>query len=262
MVFYAKQRLRKRIFSSQTLAFYGKIRYNIGWIISERINLMDKKAFSSVLRFMKAKPWLIIGMIAAMLALTFGEQRLSDVLLEVELTYADYGLAVIRLILQTALSAVLVYAWHKDKNEAAPFAAVDILKLFVTTLVTTVAVTFLMVTVVLIPLGVWLYLRIDFYMNTYITGKSNGIFSCVGASYRMMKNKVGRYLVFVLKYLAFYFVIEIAVTLLTVVPVFSLSESARTALDVVDVVFTSLFMPYRFLLKCGYYDTVLTEREE
>ncbi len=220
---------------------------------------MDKKAFLSVLRFMKAKPWLILGMIAAMFALTFGEQKLSEVLQEAELTYVDYGLGVIRLILQTALSAVLIFAWHSDKKEAAPFAAIDILKLFITTFVTTVAVTLLMVTVVLIPVGVWLYLRIDFYMNTYITGKSNGVFSCVGASFRMVKGKTGRYLLYNLKYLAFYFVVEIAVTLLSVVPGVPLSEGARAALDVFDVVFLSLFMPYRFLLKCGFFDEVLTE---
>ncbi len=220
---------------------------------------MDKKAFSSVLRFMKAKPWLILGMIAAMLFVTFGEQKISDVLVDADLTFADYGLAVIRLILQTALSAVLVFAWHKDKNEAAPFAAVDIPKLFVTTFVTTVLITFLMVTVVLIPLGVWLYLRIDFYMNTYITGRSNGVFSCVGESFRAVRGKTGRYLLFNLKYLAFYFIIEIAVTLLSVLPGVPLSEGARTALDVFDVVFLSMFMPYRFLLKCGFYDEVLTE---
>lgn len=220
---------------------------------------MDKKAFSSVLRFMKAKPWLILGMIAAMLLVTFGEQQISDVLVDADLKIADYGLGVIRLILQTALSAVLVFAWHRDRNEAAPFAAVDIPKLFVTTFVMTVAVTFLMVTVVLIPLGVWLYLRIDFYMNTYITGRSNGVFSCVGESFRMTKHKAGRYLLFNLKYLAFYFIVEIVVTLLSVIPNVPLTESARTALDVFDVVFLSLFMPYRFLLKCGYYDEVLTE---
>lgn len=227
--------------------------------MERKTSSMDKKAFSSVVRFMKEKPWLILGMIAAMLVLTFGEHALSDVLLDVELTYADYGLAVIRLILQTALSAVLVFAWHKDQNEAAPFAAVDILKLFVTTFVTTVAVTFLMVTVVLIPLGVWLYLRMDFYMNTYITGRSNGVFSCVGESFRMVKGKTGRYLLFNLKYLAFYFVVEIAVTLLSVIPNIPLTESMRTALDIIDAVFLSVFMPYRFLLKCGYFDEVLTE---
>lgn len=222
---------------------------------------MDKKAFSSVLRFMKANPWLILGMIAAMLLLTFGEKALSDVLQEVELTYADWGLGVIRLILQTALSAVLVFAWHKDKNEAAPFAAVDIPKLFVTTFVTTVVVTLCMVTVVLIPLGVFLYLRFDFYMNAYITGRSNGVFSCVGESFRMVKGKTGRYLLYNLKYLAFYFVIEIAVTLLTVIPGIPLTDSVRTALDVFDAIFLSLFMPYRFLLKCGYYDEVLTTED-
>ncbi len=222
---------------------------------------MDKKAFSSVLRFMKAKPWLVVGMIAAMFVVTFGEQMLSGVLQDADLKYADYGLGVIRLILQTALSVVLVYAWHRDRNEAAPFSAVDIPKLFVTTLVTVLCVTFLMVTVVLIPLAVFLYLRFDFYMNTYITGRSNGVFSCVGESFRTLKGRTGRYFVFILKYLAFYFLIEIAVTLLSVVPGVPLSESARTALDVFDVIFHSLFMPYRFLLKCGYYDEVLTAED-
>lgn len=245
---------------------------------------MDKKAFSSVLQFMKSKPWLILGMIGAMLLLTFGEQALSDVLLEVELTYADYCLAIIRLILQTVLSAVLVYAWHKEKNEAAPFAAVDIPKLFVTTLFTTVSIAFCIVAsllipavvwlaaqsaaavipafivcAALIPVGIFLYLRIDFYMNVYITGKSNGIFSCVGGSFRMTKGKAGKYLLFNLKYLAFYFLVELVVTFLSVFPGIPLTESARTALDVTESLFLSLFMPYRFLLKCGYYDVVLTE---
>ena len=98
-------------------------------------------------------------------------------------------------------------------------------------------------------------------MNTYITGRSNGVFSCVGESFRTLKGRTGRYFVFILKYLAFYFLIEIAVTLLSVVPGVPLSESARTALDVFDVIFHSLFMPYRFLLKCGYYDEVLTAED-
>lgn len=233
---------------------------------------MDKKAFSSVLRFMKAKPWLIVGMIAAMFVVTFGEQMLSDVLRDVELTCVDWGLGVIRLILQTVLSVALVYAWHKDRNEAAPFSAVDIPKLFVTTLVTVVCVTFLMVTVVLIPLAVFLYLRFDFYMNTYITGRSNGVFSCVGESFRMTKGRVRRYFVFNVKYLAFYFLVETVLFLLSfligmpeelraaLVPGLadvSLSDGLSKAVDVVYVIFMSVFMPYRFLLKCGYYDEVL-----
>lgn len=233
---------------------------------------MDKKAFLSVLRFMKAKPWLILGMIGAMLLLKFGEQQLSDVLREVDLTYVDWGLGVIRLILQTALSAVLVFAWYKDKDKAAPFAAVDILKLFVTTFVTTVGVTLCMVTIVLIPLGVWLYLRIDFYMNTYVTGKSNGIFSCVGASFRTMRGRTGRYLWFNIKYLLFYFLVlfilfavsflislpeELRTYVSVILPDLPTSERLSTTLDVIYAVFLSLFMPYRFLLKCGYYDEVL-----
>lgn len=235
---------------------------------------MDKKAFSSVLRFMKAKPWLILGVIAAMLLMTFGEQMLSDVLRDVDLTYADWGLGVIRLILQTALSSVLVFAWHKERNNAAPFAAVDILKLFVTTFVTIVVVSLCMLSIVLLPLGVILYLRFDFYMNTYITGRSNGIFSCVGASYRLVKGKTGRYLLFNIKYLAFYFLVEVALFLVSflvglpeelreaILPNMADSamiEALGRAVDVIYVVFMSLFMPYRFLLKCGYYDEVLTE---
>lgn len=233
---------------------------------------MDKKAFSSVLRFMKAKPWLVVGMIAAMFVVTFGEQMLSDVLQDADLTYADWGLGVIRLILQTALSVVLVYAWHRDRNEAAPFSAVDIPKLFVTTLVTVVCITVLMVTVVLIPLAVFLYLRFDFYMNTYITGRSNGVFSCVGESFRMTKGRTGRYFLFNLKYLAFYFIVEavlymlsflismpdeLRATLLPGLAGASLPADLSKAVDIIYVIFMSLFMPYRFLLKCGYYDEVL-----
>ena len=244
---------------------------------------MDKKAFSSVLRFMQAKPWLILGMIAAMLLLTFGEQKLSAVLVEVELTYADYVLAVIRLILQTALSVVLIFVWHKSQNEAAPFAAVDILKLFVTTLVafapvflaasavlvllwiglflqkTAVIVLSFALAALLTPFVLRLYLRIDFFMNVYITGRSNGILSCIGESFRTMKGKAGRYFVFNLKYLAFFFLIEIALAFPALIPSLELPDGLRTALDIFDPIFLSVFMPYRFLLKCGYYDMVLTE---
>ena len=116
---------------------------------------MDKKVFSSVLRFVKAKPWLILGMIAAMPFLNFGDPKLSEVLRDTELTAVDWGLWVIYRILQTALSAVLVFAWYRDKKKAAPFAAVDILKLFLTTLVTTAVVT---VCILIPPLGIWLFL--------------------------------------------------------------------------------------------------------
>ena len=221
---------------------------------------MEKRAFLNVLSFIRKKPWLIAGMIAAMLVLRFGEQALSTVLLEAELQVADYILALIRLILQTALSTVLVFVWYKDREKAAPFAAVDILKLFVTSLCTTLLITVSMLTVVLLPLGIWLYLRLDFYMNTYITGRSNGIFSCVGESFRVSKGHAGRYFVFNLKYLLFYFVIEFAATILMIVPGFTqapLPGGVQLALDWVDPLIISVFMPYRYLLKCGFYDTVI-----
>lgn len=221
---------------------------------------MTKKAFSRVLAFMKRKPWLILGMIAAMLVLTFGEQALSGVLIEADLAAADYVLGVIRLVLQTALSTVLVLVWYRDRDKAAPFAAVDILKLFVTTLLTTLLITFCVVSVVLLPLGIWLYLRWDFYMNAYITGRSCSIFSCVGESFRMTKGHAAKYLVYNIKYLLFYFVIELAVTVATTVPDFThtpLPGVLQTMSDVCYPIFVSVLMPYRYLLKCGFHDEIL-----
>ena len=220
---------------------------------------MTKKAFSRVLAFMKTKPWLILAMIAAMLLLTFGEQALSGVLIEADLAAADYVLGVIRLVLQTALSTVLVLVWYRDRQKAAPFSAVDILKLFVTTLLTTLLLTFCVVSVVLLPLGVWLYLRLDFYMNVYITGRSNGIFSCLGESFRMTKGHAAKYLVYNIKYLLVYFLIEFAVTIVTTIPSFThtpLPGAVQTAADVFYPIFVSVLMPYRYLLKCGFYDEI------
>lgn len=230
---------------------------------------MDKRVFSSVMRFVKAKPMLIVGMVCAMLFITFGDQKVSEVLRDAELNAAYWGLGAIRLILQTALSAILVFVWHRDRKEAAPFAAVDILKLFLTTLFANAAIVGCMV---IPPLGIWLYLRFDFYMNAYITGRSTGIFSCIGASFRMTKGKTARYLLFNLKYLLVLLAAGFAVTLLSeilrlpteqsamilsLIPGLSLPDGAGTVLNVAQLVFASLFMPYRILLKCGYYDEVL-----
>ena len=220
---------------------------------------MTKKAFSRVLAFMKSKPWLILGMIAAMLLLTFGEQALSGVLIEADLNIADYVLGLIRLVLQTALSTVLVLFWYRDEDKAAPFAAIDILKLFVTSLLTTLLIVLCLVSVVLLPLGVWLYLRWDFYMNAYITGRSNGIFSCVGESFRLSKGHTAQYLLYNVKYLLVYFLIEFAVTIVTTYMSFThaaVPAGIQTAVDVFYPAFVAVLMPYRYLLKCGFYDEV------
>ena len=219
---------------------------------------MDKKAFSLVRKFIKAKPWLILGTVVLLLALSFGEQQLSAVLTTAGLTYADVGLAVIRMILQSALMTVLVLSWHRRSDTAAPFAAIDILKLFLSTFLLTLAYTACVVTVVLIPLAVWLFLRTDFYMNYYITGKSNGVFSCIGTSFRRTKGHAKRYLIYNVKYLLFYFLIQFALAGVAMAKVaVQFPDTVSTALDIFDLVFTSVFMPYRFLLKCGFYETYL-----
>lgn len=223
---------------------------------------MTKKAFLDVLAFMKSKLWLILGMIAAMLLLTFGEQALSDVLVEAELVAADVVLGMIRLVLQTALSTVLILFWYRDRGRAAPFAAVDILKLFVATLLTTLLEVICVMSVVLLPLGVWLFLRWDFYMNVYITGRSNGVFSCIGESFRATKGHAAKYLVCNVKYLLVYFLVELAVAVVTAyakITDATLSGGVQIAVDILYPVFVSVLMPYRYLLKCGFYDAVLKE---
>lgn len=219
---------------------------------------MDKKAFSLVKAFFKEKPWQILAMIVLMLLLTFGERELSEILVDADLLYADYGLAVIRLILQSALSTILVLSWHKRKEDAAPFSAVDILKIFIPAFLMTIAITFCMVLVVTIPLGVWLYLRTDFFMNFYITGRSNGVFSCVGASFRATKGYAKRYLVYNAKYLWFYFLVEAAMMFFAGAQfVSTVSPNIEFVMDILDAVVLSVFMPYRYLIKCGFYEVYL-----
>ena len=221
---------------------------------------MGKKAFSFVRAFLRRNWKIVLLLIVLMLGITFGEQQLSTVLQQADLKVLDYGLAMVRMILQTALSTILVFLWHKQNETAAPFSAVDILKLFVTNLVVTVMLSFFTVLVVTIPLAVWLYLRLDFYMNEYITGRSNGIFSCVGSSFRRTKGYAKRYLVYNIKYLLFYFVIEFAITGFTMLRGSFLPDALQTGLDVFDAIFLSVLMPYRYLIKCGFY-TVQLEGE-
>lgn len=224
---------------------------------------MDKKAFSLVRAFFREKPAQIIGLVVLMLLLTFGERELSDILTDADLVYADYGLALIRMILQSALSTVLVLSWHKRKGDAAPFSAVDILKIFVPTLLMTVSITFCMVLLVTIPLGVWLYLRTDFFMNFYITGRSNGVFSCVGASFRATKGMAKRYLAYNVKYLSFYFLVEVLMALFAAAQALKpISPQISAVLDGFDAVFLSLFMPYRYLIKCAFYDVYLHKEKK
>ena len=205
-------------------------------------------------------------MIVLMFGITFGEHQLSTVLRQADLKFLDYGLALIRMILQTALSTALVFLWHKQNNTAAPFAAVDILKLFLPNLAVTLLLSFCTVLIVTFPLAVWLYLRLDFYMNEYITGRSNGTFSCIGGSFRRTKGYTKRYLVYNIKYLLFYFVIEFALTGITAAGTIRggglLSEHMQTVLDIFDVMFLSILMPYRYLIKCGFYSTYLQQEEE
>lgn len=222
---------------------------------------MDKKAFTSVWAFMRRNIKIVLLLIVLMLGITFGERQLSTVLQQADLKILDYALAMVRMVLQTMLSTALVFLWHKQKETAAPFSAVDILKLFVTNLVVTVLLSLCVVLVVTIPLAVWLYLRFDFYMNEYITGRSNGIFSCVGSSFRRTKGFAGRYLVYNIKFLLFYFVVEFALTGFMIARGQMLPAGWQTGLDIFDAVFLSVLMPYRFLLKCGFY-TVHFEREE
>lgn len=222
---------------------------------------MDKKAFLSAIRFMRENLLTVILVIVLMLGLTFGEHALSDVLQNADLNTADVCLAVMRLFLQTALSTVLVYIWHRKNGTAAPFSVTDIFKLFVPNLLVTFLLSLLLVGVVTIPLCVWLYLRLDFYMNEFITGRSGGIFSCIRGSFRRTKGYARRFLVYNLKFLLLYFVVELAVTTLTVLGGAVLSESVNKALDVFDLVFLSVLMPYRYLLQCGFYSTYLQETE-
>lgn len=248
---------------------------------------MDKKAFSLVRQFIRQKPWIVICMIVLMLALTFGEKALSDVLKAVELNYIDYGLAVIRLLLQTGLSSVLIYAFHKQRIPSVSLTAVDIVKLFFTGILvslveTTCFVLGLFVPLVLVgfmqkgvavmllcvafflfvPLGVWLFLRLDFAMNVYITGRDPRMLSCIRTSFRVTKGFVRRYLVYNLKYLLFYFVIELVLAAFGLLPqTAGVSEGLLKGIDVVDAVFLSVFMPYRYLIKCGFYEVYLQEGE-
>lgn len=220
---------------------------------------MDKKAFLLAKDYIKRNPLIVIGMIVVMFLISFGEQAISSVLTDADLQYVDYGVAVVRMILQSALSTVLVYTWYKQKDKAAPFSAVDILKLFVASLITTIAITFCIVLIVLLPLGIFLYLRWDFFMNRYITGKSNGIFSCIGSSFRMSKGFGGKYFVFNLKYLSFYFIIEVIITICSLFFEGAIPAGVYTAMNIFDMVFLSVFMPYRFLVKCGFYDVYFGE---
>lgn len=249
---------------------------------------MDKKAFSLVRRFIRQKPWIVLAMIALMLALTFGEKALSDVLAAAELNYIDYGLAVIRLLLQTGLSSVLIYAFHRQHSASVSLTAVDIVKLFLTGILvslveTTCFVLGLFVPLVLVgfmemgvatvllcalfvlfvPLGIWLFLRLDFAMNVYITGRDARMFSCIRTSFRATKGCVRRYLVYNIKYLLFYFAIELILAGFGFLPhAADVSETLLKTIDIVDAVFLSVFMPYRYLIKCGFYEVYLQEGEQ
>ena len=223
---------------------------------------MDKQAFRSIWFFMRRNWKTILLLTVLMFGVKFGEQQLSDALWQADLKAFDYGLVVVRLVLQTTLSTILVFLWHKQHGTAAPFSVADILKLFVTSLTVTIALTLCKVLIVTIPLAVWLCLRTDFYMNEYITGRSNGVFSCIGSSFRRTKGFARPYLIYNLKYLLFFILVEFAVTAFSISRGVWQSVGATPGLDVFDAVFTSVLMPYRFLLKCGFYSAYLDEKKE
>lgn len=223
---------------------------------------MDKKAFRTAVSFMRRNVKIVLLMIVLMLGVSVGEYRLSSVLQAADLQWADIGLAVVRMFIQASLSVILVYLWHKQQDESLSFLATDLFKLFVPTFLVTVLLSFCVVLVVTLPLAVWLFLRLDFYMNEYITGNANGMFSCIGASFRRTKKTAGRYFVFNLKYMLFYFVIEFVLTGITRYTFPSIPDAVLTGLDIFELVFLSVFMPYRFLLKCGFYSTCLQDGKE
>ena len=224
---------------------------------------MDKRAFRLVTDFMKRNWKVVLLLIVLMLGISFGERQLSNALQAADLQAIDVGIAVIRMFLQTALSTILVFLWHKQNDSAASFSVTDILKLFVPNLLVTVLLALCVVLVVTIPLAIWLFLRLDFYMNEYITGRASGMFSCIRSSFRSTKGLAGKYFVYNVKYLLFYFLVEFALSGVTIFSFLAIPESSQLALDVFDIVFLSVFMPYRFLIKCGFYTMRLQgQREE
>ncbi len=215
----------------------------------------DKQAFSQVKTFIKQNIPLFLLMALLFFALSFAEGKISSLLLSYGHNYLDYAVAVVRMFLQTALSSILIFTWYKKKGDLSKFAIPDALKLFCSTFLFSLACASMVVTVVGIPFAVWFFLRADFYMNIYFTTDKKGIISCIRESLKQTKGFARDYLRYNLKYLLFYFIIT------TVLMFFSstsyLTGTAVTVMSIVSPLFTAIFMPYRFLIKCGFYDEYL-----
>lgn len=212
----------------------------------------NKQAFSFVKSFTKQNFLCISAMITLFFLMGIGEEKLSALLISHGHTYLDYTLAVVRMFLQTALSCVLVFIWYKKKDSTVTFSFFGTLKLFCSTFLVSLTLAFLVATIIGIPVALWLFLRFDFYMNTFFTSDKKGIVSCIGESFRKTKGFAKKYFVYNLKYLMFYFIITIALMMLSAFA--SLTGSAATVMSIVSALFTAVFMPYRFLIKCGFFD--------
>lgn len=215
----------------------------------------DKKAFGLVKDFIKHNILYVLAMMILYFVLNMGEERLSPLILSYGHTYLDYALAAVRMFLQTALSCILIFIWYKKKDPATKFSLLGAVKLFCSTLLVSLVVSTLTITVIGIPFAVWFFLRSDFFMNIYFTSDKKGIISSIGESFRRTKGQAKRYLIYNLKFLSFYFIITVAFMFLSVVA--TMTSTASTVMSFVSSLFTSVFMPYRFLIKCGFYDEYL-----
>ncbi len=217
----------------------------------------DKNAFSLVKTFIRQNIPYILLMALVFFALSLAEEKLSALLLSHGHTYLDYSLAVVRMFFQTALSSILIFIWYKKKDTAVKFTFPDALKLFCSTLLVSLASACMVVTVIGLPFAIWFFLRSDFYMNTFFTTDKKGILSCIKESLRRTKGFASDYFRYNLKYLLFYFIITTILMFLSTTSY--LSGNAVTVMSIVSSLFTAIFMPYRFLIKCGFYDEYLNK---
>lgn len=220
----------------------------------------DKKAFSLAKSFIKQNVLCILAFMIVYFLIGLGFEKLSDFLLSKELTYVDYALAVVRMFIQNTVTFMVVYIWYKKKPTDTKFSPLSAIKLFCSTLLVSLALVSSAITVIGIPFAVWLFLRFDFYINIFFTSDNKGIFSCLRESFRRTKGYAKPYLVYNIKYLAFYYII-IAV-LLTFSAAAILTGVNSTTVDLIFTAISSIFMPYKYLLKCSFYDEYLTDADK
>ncbi len=218
-----------------------------------------KKAFSLVRDFYKHNFLPVIIMILLCFGITVGADELSDLLISHNLTYIDYALAVVNMFLQSVLSCSLIFIWYKKKGNAAAFSPLSAIKLFCSMLLVSLLLAALTVTVIGIQFAVWFFLRLDFYINIFMTSDKNGIVSCIRESFRRTKGLAKPYFIYNLRYLSFYIIVTTVLILLSTTA--SLTGYAAEAMNIVSTVFSAVFLPYRFLIKCGFYDEFLGQLE-